>query len=221
MPTTKNTIAERVETLHQDMAGQIPDEVMAAFGSEQASLDVAGVPDGVTAPGATMPDGDLLDANGTPTTLTAARAGRPAVIVTYRGAWCPYCNVTLRTYQENLAPVLAERGVELIALSPQKPDGSLSMAEKNALTFTVLSDPGNQIASSLGVVTAPTEDARQAQQAMGIDLPAINADGGYGIPMPTVVIVDADGTIRWIDVHPNYTTRTEVTDIVAALDLLS
>ncbi|MEV8615277.1 redoxin family protein [Amycolatopsis sp. NPDC051373] len=46
-----------------------------------------------------MPDGDLLDAHGAATTLTAARAGKPAVVVTYRGAWCPYCNIALRTYQ--------------------------------------------------------------------------------------------------------------------------
>jgi alkyl hydroperoxide reductase subunit AhpC len=38
--------------------------------------------------------------------------------------------------------------------------------------------------------------------------------------MPTVVIVDADGVIRWIHVHPDYTTRTEVAQILAALDKL-
>ncbi|ONI87026.1 peroxiredoxin [Actinosynnema sp. ALI-1.44] len=217
MTTTEHTIAEQVEAMQQDMGRQIPDEVLAAFGSEQASLDAAGVPDGVATPGTAMPDGDLLDAHGTSTTLTAARNGKPAVVVTYRGAWCPYCNITLRTYQDQLVPALAERGVELIALSPQKPDGSLSMAEKNDLTFTVLSDPGNQIAGKLGVLTAPTADARRAQETMGIDLPAVNADESHGIPMPTVVIVDADGTIRWIDVHPNYTTRTETVDIITAL----
>lgn len=36
--------------------------------------------------------------------------------------------------------------------------------------------------------------------------------------MPTVVIVDAGGVIRWIDVHPDYTSRSEVPDILAALD---
>jgi peroxiredoxin len=165
-----------------------------------------------------MPDADLVDVNGELTTLTADRGGRPAVVVFYRGEWCPYCNVALRNYQANLAPVLEERGIGLIAVSPQKPDGSLSMAEKHQLTFSVLSDPGNQLAGALGIATAPTEGARGSQRAIGIDLPARNADGTYGVPMPTVVIVDAAGIIRWIDVHPNYTTRTEVADITAALD---
>ncbi|WIX83199.1 peroxiredoxin-like family protein [Amycolatopsis carbonis] len=220
MTTINTTIAERVEVLQAGMAGQLPADVATAFGDEQAGLVAAGMPAGVLSAGAAMPDGDLLDAHGTATTLAAARAGKPAVVVTYRGAWCPFCNVALRAYQEQLVPALAGRGVELVAVSPQKPDGSLTMAEKNELTFTVLSDPGNQIAAGLGVLTAPTDEVRAAQQSLGLDLADLNADGTRGIPMPTVVLVDAEGTIRWIDVHPDYTTRTETSAIVAALELL-
>jgi len=36
-----------------------------------------------------------------------------------------------------------------------------------------------------------------------------------------VLILDRDGVIRWIDVHPNYTTRTESADILAALTVLT
>ena len=43
----------------------------------------------------------------------------------------------------------------------------------------------------------------------GLDLTQVNADGTTGLPMPTVLIADADGVIRWIDVYPDYTTRTE------------
>jgi len=107
--------------------------------------------------------------------------------------------------------------VALIAISPQKPDRSLSMHEKHALTYAVVSDPGNQIAGQLGILTAPSEAARQTQVAHGLDLTAINADGTTAIPMPTVVIIDGAGTIRWIDVHPNYTTRTEPGQILDAL----
>jgi peroxiredoxin len=217
----QSTIAHRVDQLHQGMAGQIPDEVLAAFGAEQAGLDARGLPDGVATPGVKAPDAQLLDVHGAPTTLADAIAGRAAVIVLYRGAWCPYCNLALRAYQEDLVPQLQQRGVALVALSPQKPDGSLTAQQKNDLTFTVLSDPGNQVASALGVLTAPTADAQAAQRAIGLDLPDANADGSYALPMPTVVVVDETGTIRWIDVHPNYTTRTEVHDIVAALDALN
>ncbi|HWN31722.1 MAG TPA: AhpC/TSA family protein, partial [Pseudonocardia sp.] len=62
--------------------------------------------------------------------------------------------------------------------------------------------------------------ARGAQATLGIDVSAANSDGTATLPMPTVVLVDAAGTIRWIDVHPNYTTRTEPAEILAALDAL-
>jgi peroxiredoxin len=218
--TNPATIADRVAELHQAMAGQLPDEVRNAFGAEQAALQASGVPNSVAAPGDSMPDAQLLDVNGAPTTLANAVGGRPAVAVLYRGAWCPYCNLALRAYQEHLVPQLAQRDIPLVAISPQKPDGSLSTQEKNELTFTVLSDPGNQIATALGVLTAPTDDARAAQHTLGLDLPEANADGTHGIPMPTVAIVDSAGVIRWIDVHPNYTTRTEVADVVDALSVL-
>jgi len=171
-------------------------------------------------PGDVLPDAELIDAHGVSVTLDAARGGRPAVIVLYRGTWCPYRNLALRTYQQDLLPALEERGVALIANSPQKPDGSLSMQEKNELTFTVLSDPGNQVAAALGVLTAPTNDARRRLGSIGTDLGELNGDGTDLIPMPTVAVVDAAGFIRWIDVHPDHTTRTGAVDIISALATL-
>ncbi len=218
--TNHTTIADRVAQLQRGMAGQLPDDVLNTFSAEQAHLQASGIPVGVAAPGNAMPDAQLLDVHGAPTTLAGAVGGRGAVVVLYRGAWCPYCNLTLRAYQEELVPRLAQRGIALVAISPQKPDGSLSTQEMNELSFTVLSDPGNQVAAGLGVLTAPSEDARAAQRNLGLDLPEVNADRTHGLPMPTVVIVDGAGIIRWIDVHPNYTTRTEVADIVDALSAL-
>ena len=218
--TNHATIAERVAELQSGIAGHLPDDVRNAFNAEQADLRAGGVPGGVAAPGDTMPDAQLLDVHGAPTTLAEVVRGRVAVVVLYRGAWCPFCNLTLRAYQEDLVPQLSERGIPLLALSPQKPDGSLSMQEKNDLSFVVLSDPGNQIATALGVLTTPSDDVRAAQRTLDVDLSEVNADGTHGIPMPTVVIVDGAGIIRWIDVHPDYTTRTEVADIVDALSAL-
>lgn len=198
-------------------AEHVPPEVFAIFTSELAALGDAGVPAGVAEPGTELPDGKLLDVHGAATSLSAARGGRPAVVVLYRGDWCPFCNLTLRTYQHELVPALAGQGVPLIAISPQKPDGALTMQEKNDLTFTVLSDPGNQVAGALGVLTRPSEGVRGVQAQLGEDVAAGNADGTDTMPMPTVIVTDAGGTIRWIDVHPAYDTRSEVADILAAV----
>jgi peroxiredoxin len=217
---TNQTIAEQAAALAAQFATQAPTDVIEAFTAEQRRLAEAGPPAGVLAPGAPMPDGQLLDAEGRPTTLTQARAGRDAVVVFYRGAWCPYCNLTLRTYQRELVPDLEARGIALIAVSPQKPDGSLSMQETNELTYSVLSDPGNQIAGRLGILTTPSDAARAAQGKLGLDLTEVNADGTATLPMPTTVLVDAHGAIRWIDVHPDYTTRSEPPEIIDAVKAL-
>ena len=218
--TAESTITVRVAEMHAAGAKEPPNEVMGAFGREQAALAAVGVPAGVAEVGTPVADAGLLDVHGTPTSLYAAAGGGTAVLVFYRGAWCPYCNIALSVYQQHLLPGLTERGVRLIAISPQAPDGSLSMRDKQDLAFTVLSDPGNSVARGLGILTQPSDEARAAQLELGLDLTAVNADGTISVPMPTVAILDGDHVLRWIDVHPDYSTRTEPAQILGALDQL-
>jgi peroxiredoxin len=213
------TIAAQVEEMKRNGPDE-PDPRMAAFAREEAGLAHSAVPAGVAEVGTRLPDADLLAADGSPLSLGEALGDGFTVVVLYRGAWCPYCNLTLRTYQSELLPGLRERGAELVALSPQKPDGSLTMKEKHDLQFAVLSDPGLAVARAIGVVTAPTEETLAAQVELGLDLGEVNADGTAALPMPTVAIVDDGLKIHWIDVHPDYTTRSEPGQIFAALDAL-
>ncbi|MFE3169264.1 peroxiredoxin-like family protein [Streptomyces sp. NPDC059224] len=210
-------IADQVAALTENMVGQAPAQALEAFHAEQLELAAAGVPAHVIEAGSPLPDASLLDPQGNLTTLEQARRGRPAVLVFYRGAWCPYCNVALRTYEHELTAELNERGVALIAVSPQKPDGSLTIAEAHDLSYAALSDPGSVLGHALGIVTRPNERSQQAQASLGLDLTEVNADGTVDIVMPTVVVVDAEGVVRWIDVHPDYTTRTEPAEILKAL----
>jgi peroxiredoxin len=191
---------------------------MAPFAREQAELAHAAAPATVAEVGTVLPDAELLDVDGAPRSLSAALAGAPAVLVFYRGAWCPYCNVTLRTYQAELSAALRERGVGLIAVSPQKPDGSLTMQERHDLDFAVLSDPGLTLAKVVGILTGPTPESIEAQLALGTDLRELNADGTATLQLPTVAIVASDRSIRWLDVRVDYTARTEPEEILAALD---
>ena len=220
MTTHTPTIAEQSQAYLAESAAALPADIGSAFAADRAALDARGVPARVAAPGTVMPDAELLDVTSAPTTLGRMRGDRPAVVGLYRGAWCPFCNIALRTYQSELVPALAERGVALIAVSPQKPDGSMSSVEVNELTFAVASDPGNQLAAALGAQTRSSADALAAQKSLALDLSERNADGQTNLPMPTVVVVDHTGVIRWIDAHPNYATRSEVPDILAAVDAM-
>jgi len=217
--TSPSTIADRVAQMRATMAAEPPSEAMSAFAREQAELANT-APVGTASVGTVLPDAELLDPHGAATTLYAAAGGGPSVLVFYRGAWCPYCNIALSAYQAELLPQLTERGIPLIAVSPQKPDGSLTMQQKHSLAFAVVSDPGNVIAGRLGILTRPSQEARAAQLQLGLDLASVNADGTTTVPMPATVILDASRAIRWIDVHPDYSTRTEAGQVVDALDHL-
>jgi peroxiredoxin len=215
--TSPSTIAERVAEMHATMAAQPPNEIMGAFAREQAALAASGAPEGIAPAGTVLSDAELLDVHGVATTLYAAAGGGTSVLVFYRGAWCPYCNIALSAYQEQLLPQLTQRGIRLIAISPQEPDGSLTMQQKHSLAFTVASDPGNAIAGRLGILTRPSQQARAAQLQLGLDVASVNADGTITLPMPATVILDASHTVRWIDVHPDYSTRTEPRQVIDAL----
>jgi peroxiredoxin len=176
-----------------------------------------GVPESAVTSGDLLEEFTLLDATGKPVSLSDLLADGPAVVVFYRGGWCPYCNIALRTYQTELLPELDALGVRLVAISPQNPDQSLTTAEKAELSFTVLSDPGAQLARRLGIGFQHSEEMLAAQRERGLYLTDVNADGSSDLPMPTVLIVDQDRTIRFADTHADYTSRTEVAEILDAL----
>lgn len=216
--TSPSPITERVAKMRAARAAQGPNPAGEVFAQDRAELAAGGVPAGVAPAGTVLPDAELLDVNGAATTLQAVTGGDMSVLVFYRGSWCPYCNITLSVYQAQLLPRLAERGIRLVAISPEKPDGSLTMQEENSLTFTVVSDPGNGIAGRLGILMRPSGEAvRAAELQAGVDLISANADGTRNLPMPAIVILDGSRTVRWIDVHPDYSTRTEPGQVIDAL----
>ncbi len=214
------TIAEQANEIKAVAASRLPAEVVAVFESDQAALAAGGVPAGAVSVGDTLAPFALPDATGQTRTLEELTAGGPAVIAFYRGGWCPYCNVTLRSYQQELLPHLGSYSARLVAISPETPDASLTTQEKADLTYPVLSDTGAELASSLGLTFKPSQDGHAAQRKLGVDIRTTRADGGTALPMPTVLIVDRNRVVRFVDIHPDYTGRTEVNDILAALQTL-
>jgi len=211
------TIHEQSANMKAAAAERLPADVLEVFDRSIQNLLDEGIPSGVVAVGDELAPFTLNDATGSPVTLDQLLHEGPAVIVFYRGGWCPYCNIALRTYQRELLPELARFGAHLVAISPQTPDQSLSTVEKAELEFTVLSDPGSRIAKRVGIVFQQADDVLEVQRELGLDLAAVNAEGSTELPRPTVLIVDQDRVVRFVDVQPDYTARTEVADILTAL----
>jgi peroxiredoxin len=217
---SSTTIADQVTEFNTGFNAQIGPVLADVFAQEQADLTAGGAPKGAVEVGNTVPDATLVTRDDATVQLSELLEHTPAVLVFYRGAWCPYCNITLRTYQRELLPELRERGITLIAISPQTPDGSEQAVTNGELEFTVLSDPGNAFIHELGIRTEPSAEAREAHTALGFDVADSNADGTGDIPFPTVLVIDEDRVVRFADVHVDYTTRTEVADVLRAVDAL-
>lgn len=211
------TLREQSDQFKVVAAKQLPAEVRAVFDRSVEHLLAEGVPAEAVKVGDHLATFTLDDATGKPVSLNQLLAAGPAVIVFYRGGWCPYCNLALRAYQQELLPQLDAFGARLVAISPQTPDQSLSTVEKADLAFTVLSDPGSRVARSIGIAFQQADDVLAAQRQLGLDLTQVNAEGATYLPRPAVLIVDRDRTVRFVDVRPDYTARTEVADILAAL----
>ena len=215
------TIREQSDQVKAVAAEHLPPEVVGVFNRRVSALLDEGIPADSIKSGDILETFTLDDATGTPVSLETLIEDGPAVIVFYRGGWCPYCNVALRTYQSELLPQLENFGARLVAISPQSPDQSLSTVEKAGLEFTVLSDPGSRLAQRIGIAFQEADEVLAAQRELGLDIAQVNAEGATMLPRPTVLIVDQNHTVRFVDVQPDFTVRTEVADIVAALSALS
>jgi peroxiredoxin len=214
------TISEQAAEISAASATYIPAALAQVFADEQQGWRERGEPSGIVAAGDRLEDFSLADETGSAVTLNELVADGPAVIVFYRGGWCPYCNLALRTYQRELLPQLERYGARLVAISPQSPEQSLSTAEKAELSFTVLSDPGSGMARDVGIAFQPADEVLAAQRELGLDLERVNDSRSPELPMPTVLIVDVDRTVSFADTHADYTARTEVATIIDALDRL-
>lgn len=159
--------------------------------------------------GMPAPEFELPSATGADVRLSELVARGPVVVCFYRGGWCPYCNIQLRAYQQRLAEI-GNLGGSLVAISPQRPDGSLSTLEKNALEFDVLSDVGNRVADAYGLVfRVPDGVLAYYRDEKKFDLADVNGPDPYELPIPATFVVGRDGLVALADVDPDYTRRLE------------
>lgn len=117
-----------------------------------------------------------------------------------------------------MIPDLRAAGAALAAVSPMLPDSSLSMAEKNALEFAVLSDAGNAVSRQYGLVFELSDELRPVyEKTWKTLLPQYNGDDSWELPIPGTFVIDRDAIVRYAFVEPDYTQRAEPADILEAL----
>lgn len=159
----------------------------------------------------------LLNARGRMVRLADLLQQGPVVLVFYRGVWCPYCNMQLRALQEIL-PEIRAHGASLVAISPQTPDNSLTMAERHGLSFEVLSDVNSYVAADYGIMFSLTPEDRAFFLAAGNDLTKLNGHDSWVLPAPAVFVVDSTRRVRHAHVDGDFTRRMEPAALLAALE---
>lgn len=142
----------------------------------------------------------------------------PLVLVWYRGGWCPYCNVFLKKLQDRL-PEIKQLGANLVAISPELPDNTLSTAEKDSLKFEILSDYKNEVARKYGLVFKLSNEI-ETKYENWFALSKHNGSNTAELPMPATYVIDKNGKIVFADVHADYKVRTNPDEIIEALKMI-
>lgn len=141
----------------------------------------------------------------------------PVVIIFFRFAGCPACNIALPYYQRALWPTLRELNASLLGLSPQIPDKLLAIKERHQLEFLVGSDLHNELGRRFGILYSYDEPSRQAALARNSSIGDVTGTGTWELPKPSVLVVGTDRVVRFVDVSADWLVRTEAGPIIDAV----
>jgi peroxiredoxin len=158
-------------------------------------------------------DGELL-------TLDKLVAEGPAVLIFFRFAGCPACNIALPYYQRALAPALKSLGARLVAVSPQVPEKLVEIKRRHGFDFEVATDRDNGLGRRFGILFEADAASQAAAKARGNFIGDTTGTGTGELPMPAVVVIDQDHTVRFADVSPDWLVRTEAEPVIAAVEAL-
>ena len=150
-----------------------------------------------------------------PPCCTIWRSVPPVVLVFYRSGWCPHCNTHLRGFQRILDQ-LQQNGAEIVAISPQLPDHTLSIKQKNALSFPVFSNVENQATRRYGIVFPLSFELHKIHDGFRHPLDTFDGqEGARKLPMPATFMIAKSGVILHAKVEFDHTRRLDPEDVLA------
>ncbi|MGO9048753.1 MAG: peroxiredoxin-like family protein [Xanthobacteraceae bacterium] len=165
------------------------------------------------------PDFVLDDPDGNPVSSRDLLAKGPLAVSFNRGVWCPYCNLELQALQAAL-PEIEARGASLVTISPQTPPNSRKSQRDNKLGFPILSDPKAEVANAFGIRFALPDYLIEVYKSFKTDLPLVNGDPSWVLPMPARYVIGSDGIIAYAEINPDYTQRPDPSELLPVLDRL-
>lgn len=152
-------------------------------------------------------NGNIVDSN-------AELKKGPVVLIFYRGQWCPVCNRYLSNLQDSLQPII-DKGAQVIAVSPEKPEYLGKTLVKTGAEFTLLYDEDYKISKSYDVLFRPENSTLTIYNTLlGANLKNAQSDDSQQLPIPATFIIAQDGKIVWRQFNPDYKKRASVAEIL-------
>ncbi len=214
-PSYDNAAQSLKERSKADIAKMSPED-LATMAHAADSLDQR-LPDPGLKIGEKAPDFNLPDAFGRKVKLYDLLKQGPVVLVFYRGAWCPFCNLHLHTLNKSLSEI--ERlGGQLVTITPQKPDMSAAQIKKSGYSFRVLSDLDNSAMKAYRLFYKMDADLIKLYKKLGLDVAIFNGPGRYVLPVPGSFVINQKGMIVARHATTDYTQRMEPATIIKALE---
>ena len=193
-----------------------------------ADLFATGIEDRILPVGSPAPEFTLPDAQtNQPVRSSDLLALGPVIVKFFRGRWDPYCVTELENWRE-LYPTIRERGVMLIAISPQNRRNNDFTVQQHELKFPVLSDPGSALAAQFGIAHTVPDHVRKYFRSIMINIPYSNSgltyetasEASWRLPLPALFLIKPDGntgTIHFAQAFADPRVRPEPTDLLALL----
>lgn len=171
--------------------------------------------------GETLPALTFNTVEGESVNLKRLLQDKPAVLVFYRGGWCPYCNVQLGQMQK-IEQQLLDMGLQILAVSPDRPEKLKASLDKNDINYQLLSDSSMSASRSLGIAfKVDDETVKVYKDKYKIDIEADSGFTHHQLPVPAVLIVDRQGVVQFSYINPNYKVRADTDVILAAARAVS
>ena len=211
-----NELAKQIEQFNNELATQVPQQVLEAFRKSIEDLQTKNIEEKSIKLGEIMPEFLLPNVKNEIINSNEILKNGKMIIAFYRGSWCPYCNLELKMLQDHL-PKIKDKNATLVAISPQSPDNSLTVVEKHNLTFEVLTDTDNLFAKQLGISFELQDFVLPYYQALGIDLMHFNKNNDNSLPVPAVFVIDQNGKIIYKFVDANYMNRIDIDELLQTL----
>lgn len=164
-----------------------------------------------------VPSVTVKNAKGSPVELASLVQQKPTVLVFYRGSWCPFCSKHTKSLVE-IAPELEARGVQLVLVSPDRPEHVAKYVEKLEIPFTVLSDGSAEAIQAFGLAFEVSADTLERYKGFGIDLEAASGHDHHALPVPAVYLISTDGTVKYRHYDPNYRVRLSNAVLLEAVE---